>query len=44
MKKPIETLAFLALFVVLILLSMLIAKLIWGSDLPEWLKVLMIAG
>ena len=44
MKRLIETIVFLVLAAVVIFLSMLVAKWIWGSDLPEWLKVLMIAG
>ena len=44
LKRLIEILCFLALVAVVILISLVIAKWIWGTDLPEWLKVLMIAG
>lgn len=35
---------YIVLLIVTICLSLLIAKAIWGSNLPEWLKVFLIAS
>lgn len=44
MKQTITIIFYFILAVVIILFSLLIARWIWGTNMPEWLKVLLIAG
>lgn len=44
MRQVITVILYIVLIALIILFILLIARWIWGTNMPEWLKVLLIAG